>query len=352
MALWVDKYRPTELSKLNYHHELSTNLTELVQSGNFPHLLFYGPDGSGKSTRIRCILKELYGNGADNVRMEYRNFETASGKKLELMVLSSLYHIEVTPSDVGIHDRIVVQELIKHMAQSQQIDTATQKSFKVVILMEADTLSKDAQHALRRTMEKYAGSCKIIMCCNSVSKIIEPLRSRCMVIRVSAPNPDELKSCLKAATTGEHLDVSDRFLNSIAERSNGNLRRALLLLESSAAQYGKKLDSQKVIEPDWQCYIRDTATIILKNCTSDGLLKVRTRIYDLLTRCIPTYVIFEELLEALLPHCDATIRRHVIESAAHFEHTAVLGSKDIYHLDAFVATFMAIYKNHQILNSR
>uniref|UniRef100_A0A914PW77 Uncharacterized protein n=1 Tax=Panagrolaimus davidi TaxID=227884 RepID=A0A914PW77_9BILA len=232
--------------------------------------------------------------------MEYRNFETASGKKLELMVLSSLYHIEVTPSDIGIHDRILLF------------------LWKLI-----HTLSKDAQHALRRTMEKYAGSCKIIMCCNS------------------------LKSCLKAATTGEHLDVSDRFHNSITERSNGNLRRAMLLLESSAAQYGKKLDSQKVIEPDWQCYIRDTATIILKSCTSDGLLKVRTRIFDLLTQCIPKYVIFEELLEAVLPHCDATFRHHVIESAAHFEHTAVLGSKDVYHLDVF----MAIYKNHQILSS-
>uniref|UniRef100_A0AC34F8B2 AAA+ ATPase domain-containing protein n=1 Tax=Panagrolaimus sp. ES5 TaxID=591445 RepID=A0AC34F8B2_9BILA len=344
MALWVDKYRPTQLSQLNYHRDLSQNLSELVKGGNFPHLLFYGPDGAGKSTRIRCILKELYGNGADNVRMEYRNFETASGRKLELMVLSSLYHIEVTPSDVGIHDRVVVQELIKHMAQSQQIDTQAQKSFKVVILMEADTLSKDAQHALRRTMEKYAGSCKIIMCCNSVSKIIEPLRSRSMVIR--------LKSCLRDAALSESVEISDRFLDAIAERSNGNLRRGLLLLESAAAQYGKKLDSQKVIEPDWQCYIRDTAGIILKSCTSEGLLKVRTRLYDLLTRCIPTYVIFEELLEALLPHCDATIRRHVIESAAHFEHTSVLGSKEIYHLDAFVATFMAIYKNNQVLNNR
>ena len=58
--------------------------------------------------------------------------------------------------------------------------------------MEADTLTREAQHALRRTMEKYAGTCKIIMCCTSVSKIIEPLRSRCMVIRVSAPNDEEV----------------------------------------------------------------------------------------------------------------------------------------------------------------
>lgn len=97
MALWVDKYRPTELNKLTYHKELTDNLSQLVQAGSFPHLLFYGPDGAGKSTRIRCLLKKLYGNGAEHVRMEYKNFETASGKKMELMVLSSLYHVEITP---------------------------------------------------------------------------------------------------------------------------------------------------------------------------------------------------------------------------------------------------------------
>ena len=97
MALWVDKYRPTQLSELSYHRNLSQNLSELVEAGNFPHLLFYGPDGAGKTTRIRCILKQLYGNGAEHMRMECRGFESASGKKLELMVLSSLFHVEVTP---------------------------------------------------------------------------------------------------------------------------------------------------------------------------------------------------------------------------------------------------------------
>ena len=100
MALWMDKYRPTDISKLTYHKDLSANLGDLVQAGNFPHLLFYGPDGAGKSTRIRCILKKLYGNGVENMRMEYRNFETPSGKKLELLVLSSLYHVEITPRSV------------------------------------------------------------------------------------------------------------------------------------------------------------------------------------------------------------------------------------------------------------
>uniref|UniRef100_A0A7E4UX20 AAA domain-containing protein n=1 Tax=Panagrellus redivivus TaxID=6233 RepID=A0A7E4UX20_PANRE len=348
MALWVDKYRPTDLSKLSYHKELGENLSGLVKAGSFPHLLFYGPDGAGKSTRIRCILKELYGSGVDNMTMNNRDFETPSGKKLSIMTLSSLYHIEMTPSDVGIHDRVVVQEVIKSMAQVQQIDSDTQKPFKVVVLQEADALTRDAQHALRRTMEKYAGTCKIIMCANSISKIIEPLWSRCMLIRVAAPSIAELKSCLQTAARAENVNVSERFLEAVANKANGNLRRAMLLLEAASSQYGTKLDTQKVIEPDWQVYLKETAGIIIKNCSGEGLLKVRQRIYELLTRCIPRSVIFEELLDALLPYCDAAIRSQVIDAAARFEHTATLGSKDIYHIDGFVATFMHIYKSRAI----
>ena len=109
---------------------------------------------------------------------------------------------------------------------------------------------------------------------------------------------------------------------------------------------GSKLSSQKVVEPDWKTYLNGTAELIVRQQSADSLLKVRNRLYELLSRCIPTNVIFEELLDALLPHCNSTFRREVIDAAAHFEHTAIVGSKDIYHLDAFVATFMSIYKEN------
>lgn len=104
------------------------------------------------------------------------------------------------------------------------------------------------------------------------------------------------------------------------------------------------MQDQKVVELDWQIYIQQTAQIMIKEQTSEGLVKVRNRMYELLSRCIPTNVLFEELLNCLLPYCNVTIRKEVVDAAFRFEHTSLLGSKDIYHLDAFVATFMAIYK--------
>ncbi|KAJ8958610.1 hypothetical protein NQ318_016331 [Aromia moschata] len=153
--LWADKYRPKELLSLDYHIPQATDLKNLTKDGDFPHLLVYGPLGAGKKTRIMCLLRELYGPGVERLKMENMNFTTPSNKKLEIMTVSSNYHIEVNPSDVGIYDRVVVMNIIKNVAQSQQLNVNAQREFKVIILTDADDLTKDAQHALRRTMENF-----------------------------------------------------------------------------------------------------------------------------------------------------------------------------------------------------
>ena len=95
MALWLDKYRPKKLSKLDYHKRQAEHLEQLVKGGDFPHLLVYGPPGSGKKTRIMALLRELYGAGVERLRIEHQNFETPSKKKLEIVTIASNYHIEV-----------------------------------------------------------------------------------------------------------------------------------------------------------------------------------------------------------------------------------------------------------------
>lgn len=101
MSLWVDKHRPRELARLDYHKPLAQQLLNLAQQGDFPHLMFYGPSGAGKKTRIMCLLRELYGSGAERLRNETMSFTTPSNKKIEIMTVGSNYHLEVNPSDAG-----------------------------------------------------------------------------------------------------------------------------------------------------------------------------------------------------------------------------------------------------------
>jgi len=338
MALWVDKYRPLELNELSYNSDQTIQLAKFISLGNFPHLMFCGPSGAGKRTRINILLKELYGAGVESVHIVQKEFQTNSGKKLQINIISSIYHIEVCPSDVGIYDRIIVQEIIKETAAMQQLNDAYQKPFKVIILNEAENITKDAQHALRRTMEKYASSCKIILCCDSSSRIIEPLKSRCMIIRVSAPSDKDLESCVMSVCKKEGVTVTSQWMEKLLAMSEGNVRRALCILEGSVSQHGLNLDEQPPIRPEWEVFMDNTAKTLLQSLNANGILKVRENFYELISRCIPTSVIFTKLAEKLVMLCNPSLTNDIFEAAAKFEHSSRLGNKDIYHLEAFVTT--------------
>ncbi|KAH9728638.1 Replication factor C subunit 3 [Citrus sinensis] len=159
-----------------------------VTEQDCPHLLFYGPPGSGKKTLIMALLRQVFGPGAEKAGS--RNID------LELTTLSSANHVELSPSDAGFQDRYVVQEVIKEMAKNRPIDTKGKRGFKVLVLNEVDKLSREAQHSLRRTMEKYSASCRLILCCNSSSKVTEAIRSRCLNIRINSPTEEQVRGKL------------------------------------------------------------------------------------------------------------------------------------------------------------
>nr|XP_022921293.1 replication factor C subunit 3 [Onthophagus taurus] len=344
MSLWVDKYRPKDFQKLDFHKEQAQNLKRLTQQGDFPHLLVYGPSGAGKKTRIMCLLKELYGPGVERLRMEQMEFTTPSNKKLEIMTVSSNYHIEVNPSDVGIYDRVVVMDLIKNVAQSQQLDINGQKEFKVIVLTDVDQLTKDAQHALRRTMEKYIANCRLILTCNSTSQVTPAIRSRCLSIRVPAPTIEEIVSILQITCKKEGLNVPVEFAKKVAIKSNRNLRRALLILESCRVEQYPFQENQQILDPDWLTFIREVAKKITRDQTVQKLGEIRGMLYELITHEIPSDVIFKTLVEELVKNCDMQLKSQVVEKAAFYEHRMKQGSKEIFHFEAFIVCFMCMYK--------
>lgn len=215
-----------------------------AQSGDFPHLLVYGPSGAGKKTRIIATLRELYGPGVEKIKIDSRVFQTTSNRKLEFNIVASVYHLEITPSDVGNYDRVVVQDLLKEVAQTQQVDLAARQRFKVVVINEADGLTRDAQAALRRTMEKYSPNLRLILVANSTSNIIAPIRSRTLLVRVAAPTEEEISSVLTKVGEKEHFTDNKALNLKIARESKRNLRRALLMYEAVHAQKCAPLNRQ------------------------------------------------------------------------------------------------------------
>lgn len=345
--LWVDKYRPKELQKLDYHKEQAAHLKNLTQQGDFPHLLIYGPLGAGKKTRIMCLLRELYGAGVERLRMENMNFTTPSNKKLEIMTINSNYHIEVNPSDVGIYDRVVVMDLIKTVAQTHQLDVNGQREFKVVVLTSVDELTKDAQHALRRTMEKYITNCRLILCANSTSGVIPAIRSRCLGIRVPAPSVEEIANILQTVCKKESLTLPAQLAEKIAVKSGRNLRRALLICEACKVEKYPFAPNQEIKEPDWERFIRETAKLILREQSLDQIQRIREKFYELIIHGIPSEIVMKVLVEELLKNCDDNnMKREFVKLAAEYDHRMKQGNKPIMHFEAFAAKCMCIYQQY------
>ncbi|KAF2881278.1 hypothetical protein ILUMI_24897 [Ignelater luminosus] len=291
-----------------------------------------------------CLLKELYGSGVERLRMEHMNFTTPSNKKLEIMTVSSNYHIEVNPSDVGIYDRVVVMDLIKNVAQTHQLDASGQREFKVVVLTDVDELSKDAQHALRRTMEKYIANCRLILCANSTSRITPAIRSRCLSVRVPAPTVTEISTILQNTCKREGLTLPVELAQKIAEKSNRNLRRALLMCEACKVEQYPFTVNQNITEPDWLVFIRSMARKISQEQSIQTLANIRADLYELIVHGIPSHIIFKTLLNELVRNCGIQLKAEIISQAAFYEHRLQHGNKEIFHLEAFVAKFMYLYK--------
>lgn len=295
-----------------------------------------------------AVLRELYGPGVEKTKVHFKSFKVpSSSKTIEITTIGSNYHIEINPSDVGRNDRLVVQEIIKEIAQTQSVNIGPQqKAFKVVVLKEVDSLSKSAQHALRRTMEKYMSTCRIIMCCESSCRIIGPVRSRVLPIRIPKPTINGVCGVLKYIAARESLNLPDELANKIALKSDRNLRRAILMLESCKVQsLQNALTAETPVRlADWERFIDDMGRLICEEQSPHRLLLVRQKLYELLCNCIPPEIVIKTLAKMLLKRLDDQLKHEVIRWAAYYEHRIQQGSKPIFHLEAFVAKFMSIYK--------
>ncbi|GLB40259.1 putative P-loop containing nucleoside triphosphate hydrolase protein [Lyophyllum shimeji] len=345
MSLWVDQFRPRTLDSLHYHHGLSARLKSLASSGDFPHILFYGPSGAGKKTRITCTLRELFGPGVEKLKIDQRIFLSPSKRKLEINIVQSNFHIEITPSDAGNYDRVVIQELLKEIAQTQQVDLNAKQRFKAVVINEADSLSRDAQAALRRTMEKYMSNMRIILCANSTSKLIAPIKSRCLLMRVAAPNPQEMEEVLNYVAKRAPFTLPPEAAKKIIDDSGGNLRKAILVLEALKMQSPDLSGPLAIAKPDWETYCYKVADLIVSEQSPARVMEVRAKFYELLSHCIPPTVILKTVAERVVEKVDESLKADIMHWAAFYEVRMRLGSKKIYHLEAWVVKVMSLYKH-------
>jgi replication factor C subunit 3/5 len=221
---------------------------------------------------------------------------------------------------MGNNDRLVIQDLLKEAAQTQQVDATAKHKFKVVVINEADSLTRDAQAALRRTMEKYSPNVRLILLANTTSNIIGPIKSRTMLIRIGAPSIDEIAAVLSGIANKEKdLNVKDDAVYSnVAEKSGRNLRKAILMFETMYAQHGTLSASTAVPDADWEIVIAKIADDTINKRNVPSLLQIRTTFYELISHCIPPPTILKTLAFNIVDKVGPNAAPKVVDLAAFY----------------------------------
>lgn len=211
--IWTEKYRPESIDEIYGHDLVKQKLKAYVRKRSMPHLLFSGPTGSGKTTSAICLAKELHGESwKANMK-------------------------EMTSSRRGIQ---VIREDIKDFARSRTLD---ESGFKIIFMDEADQLTSEAQSAFRRTMEKFSENCRFVLSCNSPSKIIDPIRSRCAEFRFRRLKKNLVKKWIINITDREELDITDDAVEILVRFSDGDLRKCTNILQTAASKSNKITES-------------------------------------------------------------------------------------------------------------
>ncbi len=204
-TIWTEKYRPSTFEEIKGQREIVEKISAFVKSGNMPHLLFSGPAGVGKTTLSLVIAKQLFG--------EHWRENT----------------LELNASDERGID--VVRVKVKDFARTKAIGNVP---FKLIYLDESDALTREAQQALRRTMENYTKTCRFILSCNYSSKIIDPIQSRCAVFRFKPLSEEEVNKVIDNVARGEGLRVLPEARRALFEVCEGDCRRLENIMQSCA----------------------------------------------------------------------------------------------------------------------
>jgi len=313
--IWIEKYRPTEFSDIKGQDEIVSKIKAFVAHKSMPHLLFTGPAGVGKTSLSLVIAKKIFADGWRE------NF------------------LELNASDERGID--VIRHTVKDFARTRAIGDVP---FKIIYLDECDALTREAQQALRRTMENYTQTCRFILSANYSSKIIDPIQSRCAAFKFKPIEKEFLKEIIQGIKKEEKLNIDEKAEDALVEISRGDCRRLENVLQSCAAVSDKITEDlvysmASVARPEEVKKVIETA---LKG----DFLSARSLLLSVMQKYGLSGLDVVKTIQRELWNIDLDARKRVelVDKCGEIEFRLVEGSDEFVQLEALLANISAAQK--------
>ncbi len=309
--IWTEKYRPQKFEQVVGQEEIIKRVKNLTNSLNIPHLLFAGPAGTGKSTLALIVVKELFGEKwRDN-------------------------YLELNASDERGID--VIRQKVKNFARTKSLSNVP---FKVIFLDEADALTKEAQQALRRTMENYSKTCRFVLSCNYSSRIIDPIQSRTAVFRFKLLEKKDVEKIVNKIAEKENLEIKTDSIESVYESSEGDCRRVINLLQTTAGISPKI--SADLIQTVVSSAKPSDIKVVLEYALSGDFQNSRNKLRDIMLK---ESIAGDDVIKAIQKeiwnlNIEPDIKVKLTEKTGEAEFRLVEGSDESIQLQALLASFV------------
>lgn len=265
---WIEKYRPQTLNDIVSHKIVIKTLQKFIQNNSLPHMIFYGPPGTGKTSTILACAHELYGEN-----QKFMTFELNAS------------------DDRGIN---IVRNIIRDFASTKRMF----KGYAIIILDEADSLTIDAQYALRSIMDTYIENTIFCLICNYISKIIQPIVSRCTRFHFVEIPSKYIQTYINMIASKEKLNITPSGLKCIIKLCHGDLRMAINIIQSTSMSY-KLISEENIVKclgiPNQQNVQHVLEILLLKNSFKNKYHILKEYIDD-------HHIMFNELIDALFDY--------------------------------------------------
>jgi len=311
-AIWTEKYRPRSFEEFQGQPEIVQRVKAMIEQKNLPHMIFCGPAGVGKTTLALVIARQLFG---ENWR---ENF------------------LELNASDTRGIDTIRIT--VKEFARTKSIGTDLQK---IILLDEADALTRDAQQALRRTMETYSRTARFVLSANAFSKLIDPIKSRCAVFKFKPLEQEQVESIINRIAKSENIKVKPDARSLLFEVSRGDLRRVENMLQTAAA-ITKEVTLDHIKQVASKAEPKDIKDILTLAAVKKDFIEARKKLlYTMASEGLSGLDVIPEFQRQIwsLDGISDQKKLSMIQLCARTEFRIVEGSDEFLQLEALLAGF-------------